>query len=472
MGEYRQFDGEIRVLAQVNPWIFRVELWLLNGKVNRNGWRYERLREHLSSFLGTPILIAYPTKNQVGDGHNFRMVPDPKTGEMVPTFTDANAEHIVGRLSEKPEDIRLETRDGVEWVVGTGIIWKWYARELVDKITHDAEQGRAMSVSIETLVSESHMEGDVEVETSYEILGTTILGDHVAPAVAGARVKALQALREPFAELKIRAASWEQKHTEQNKPNNKEKGVKNLAIKYLNKQQIRTVEGKLPGYTVLNALENAEGAFQIVAVAKNGEVCACSVAALNDVGPELLTAYNLNTTTADGAEIDVSAAMEKLLSAAEAEKKVLTEQNEKLNADLNAEKQRAAGLEKTISDMETAEKTRRVNAAKAAAKAELEKINSKRGESERFNADCINDVLAECENGAFTDCVNESGEWCGEAKACAAVRDRAMQEQMKQDEAKMNARGKTVYAFEQGARNNGEPVDDIEALYKEMTRKG
>lgn len=468
MGEYRQFDGELRILKRVNPLVFEVELWLLNGKNNRNNWRYENLRKHLPRFLGTPLLIAYPSRNQIGDGHNFRMVADPKTGEMVPTFVDADAEHIVGRLSEKPEEVRMETRDGTEWIVGKGIIWKWYARELVDKIERDAEQGRSMSVSIETLVNESHMDGNIEVETDYEILGTTILGDHVAPAVAGARVKALQALRGAFAELKIRAASYEQNNQETNKPDNEQKGVKNL--KLLNKQMCKTVGEKLPGYTVLSAAENDDGLYKIVAADENGEVLACSVSALNDLAPEQLVAHTLSAKTEDGAEINVGDAMQKLIGPRNCEISLLREQNEKLNADLNGEKARASGLEKKISEMETAEKNRRVNAAKAKAVAELERINSMRGEAERFDDACIQTVLTDCDNGIYTECLNEKGEWCGEENVCAAVRASAMEQQMKMDEARMNGKGKTVYAFEQGVRKNAAQADDIEALYRSMVQ--
>jgi hypothetical protein len=460
MAAYRQFDGEIKVLEQINPWTFRVELWLLNGKVNRNGWRYERLREHLRSFLDTPILIAYPTRNQIGDGHNFRMTPDPKTGEMVPTFTDADAEHIVGRLSEKESDIRIEERDGTEWVVGTGIIWKWYARELVDKIAKDAEQGRAMSVSIETLVTESRMEGEVEVETSWEVLGTTILGDHVAPAVADARIKALRALREPFAELKIRAASWENKKTNDKPNHNDEKGVKNLAIKSMSKAQIKAAESKLPGYTVLSANELDNGTVKIVAAAKNGELFVCSAESVNDVTTEALTAHNM-AVDVDGVEIDLGGALERMLSAVD----VLTAQVEKLNADLADER-------KKNEDMANAEQKRRKNAAKTAAKNELAKINACRVDGEKINESCISEVLEAAENGEFSDCTDCNGEWCGEEKACAAVRDKAMQEQMKLDAARMNGKGKTVYAFEQGAKGGKAPASEIEQLYNEMTGNG
>lgn len=208
--EYRRFDGEIKLLAQPNKYIYEVEAWLLNTLVNRNKWQYIDLERHRPLFAGTPLLVAYTNNGQgIGDGHNYRLRIGPD-GEERPSFTDATAERIVGALSENQADIRLEDRDGVTWIVGKGYLWRWYAPELTEKIEHDAVQGRAMSVSIETLVSKSHMEGDVEVMENYTILGTTILGDHVTPAVDGARVTALQAMEDEFKELKLRAASYQQ----------------------------------------------------------------------------------------------------------------------------------------------------------------------------------------------------------------------------------------------------------------------
>lgn len=466
MSEYRQFDGKLKILQKVNEFTFRVELWLLNGKVNRNGWRYENLRQHMGAFADKPILIAYPRPGQIGDGHNFRMVTDPKTGDLVPTFMDADAEHIVGRLSEKPEDIRMETLDGVEWIVGTGIIWKWYARELVERLERDAEQGRGMEVSIETLVLESHMDGEIEVETRYEVLGTTILGDHVAPAVAGARIKALQALEAPFQELKLRAASYEQS----NKPKQEtRKGVKNVSKKPMNKAQMDGIKAKLPGYTVLSAHEAEDGTFKIIAASNSGEIMACSAAALNDeaIKPEALTVCSLSAQTEDGAELNVNEAMANVFSAATAENRVLSAQVEKLTADLAAEKANSAERQKKIEAMETAEKQRRVNEAKKAAKDELAKINAARCDEDKFPESCCDPVVAAAENGDYTDCCDPDGNWNGADRACAAVRDLAMQEQMKRDTAKQNSKGKTVYAFE-GFQANSDDPDSLEGLYASM----
>lgn len=143
--KYRQLDGELRLMEDKNPLFYRVELWLLNAKDNRNKWRFINLEKHMRKFAGTPVLTAYVKGGeQVGDGHNFRMVPDPETGDMVPTFTDATAERIVGAINEDADDMSMrKDGEGVEWIVGIAKIWKWYARELVAKIKEAAKQGAA-----------------------------------------------------------------------------------------------------------------------------------------------------------------------------------------------------------------------------------------------------------------------------------------------------------------------------------------
>ena len=72
----------------------------------------------------------------------------------------ATAERIVGWFRDE-SDIRLETIDNKVWIVGTGYIWKWYAQELVAKLRGQGRGKSEMSVSIETLIDEMHMDGDV-----------------------------------------------------------------------------------------------------------------------------------------------------------------------------------------------------------------------------------------------------------------------------------------------------------------------
>ena len=80
----RVSEGKIRLLKQSNEFLFPVELWLLNDGVNRNGWRYENIRENMRKFLGTPVLVAYINGGRtIGDGHNFDSETDAEGNQFV-----------------------------------------------------------------------------------------------------------------------------------------------------------------------------------------------------------------------------------------------------------------------------------------------------------------------------------------------------------------------------------------------------
>ena len=196
-----QFKGMLRLSSEKVGLETKVELLLLNSKNNRNDWRYENLKEHLSAFARTPILISYKN-GQLGAGHEM----DESwslDGKRRQSFMSETAERMVGVLGGE-KDIRLETIDGTEWVIGRGVIYSFYAPELVDRlkgtgtfmgVRQDGEKmDGSMSISIETLVDEYHKEKNIEVYTKYRILGTTILGDPVSPAVENANIRALCAL--------------------------------------------------------------------------------------------------------------------------------------------------------------------------------------------------------------------------------------------------------------------------------------
>ena len=220
MSVCRAIDGELKLLQQESEFIFPVELWLLNDQLTKNGWRFTNLAEHREKWAGIPILTAYVNGGRtVGDGHNQTTRTDDD-GNYYQSFTDATAERIVGAMSDDPDDIRIEERDGAQWVVGKGFLWAWYAHELVVQIADDARQGRSMSVSIEALVTEGYMEDGAEVETAYDPLGVTVLGHGVAPAVDDAHIAMLVEIGSELKELKLRAASYQQKPDAEEKPQN------------------------------------------------------------------------------------------------------------------------------------------------------------------------------------------------------------------------------------------------------------
>jgi hypothetical protein len=66
-----------------------------------------------------------------------------------------------------------------------------------------------------------YTEGTTEVFTKYQVLGTTVLGDGVSPAVEKANIRALSAIgREGVREMTLRVASQNEKSQKPN-PQNK-----------------------------------------------------------------------------------------------------------------------------------------------------------------------------------------------------------------------------------------------------------
>ena len=406
--EVHLFQGCLRVLSKQNEFLYNVELDLLDDTTTRNGWRYENLEQHRALFAGKPILIAYTRGGRkIGDGHNMRTVRG-EDGEEYASFTDADSERIIGSLSDDEADIRIEDRDGHKWIVGKGSIWTWYAREAVEKI---AAQG-SMDISIETLVTKNRMEGDEEVEENYIILGATILGDDVPPAVIGANIRPLSA--KEFKDLKLRAASYigevggvQEPEAEPTKTN---KGVKRT----MSNKLIEKVQGLFPDYRVLSVSEDGN----LVAMRRNSD------------GEYRMYKFpeEDRETVRDGCFMDTQACI--ALNAAEgvvlnADIDVLTGDLEsRLNSaltELAAEKKARENAESELATIKEQQKNQRRASAKLAAKHELAEINASLSAEEQVaEAD-----LAEIENaidaGEYDDCGNAAGEWGGCEKACAAV---------------------------------------------------
>ena len=418
--EYRTFAGEIRTLAKKNEFLYDVEIWLLNDKVNRNGWKYINIEQNKAQFAGTPILVAYLGNGAViGDGHNYKMVPDVKTKTIRPSFTEPDAERIVGSLSDRPEDIRMEERDGNKWVVGKGSLWRFYAPELVDKIENDAMQGHTMSISIETLVTKSHMEEDVEIEEEYQILGTTILGDHVMPAVEDARIVALSAESEEFKQLKLRAASYENEPTVEKRENesdgapselNTRKGVNKLDI--LNRKQIAELDKRFEGYTVLSAAKG-ENDVRVCLLSAEGETATYTMDDMNEtIVPERIVKTNASIAYEFGDDecvcVDASDACDALAAQIVAAKAKIEELTKQANEATEA-----------LNEMRKAEDARRLQAARDMAKDTLDRFNANR--AEKVEGSVISQIKADIENNMYANCVDAKGVWNGDKAVQTAV---------------------------------------------------
>lgn len=442
-GKVNSFIGELKMLAETKDWYQKVELWLLNDITNRNNWRYERLDEHRKLFAGTPILVAY-VGNSVGDGHNFEEVRNAD-GSVTASFMSATAERVVGYFKNE-SDIRIEVKDGQKWIVGTGYIWKWYAQELVAKLKKQGIEG--MPISIETLVDEMYMDGTTEVFTKWQVLGTTILGLNVAPAVADANIRALSAIgSKEVREMTLRVASAQQQQAEkENKnPQNKknQKGVTNT-------MKVKDLENKFPNFTVLAvngknvALLSDKGTPYISTAEKNGE----------EIAVGLTTEIAVNACFGDGensVKVPVDLITEKLNAEIASLKSDLKKATDEKSTALNA-----------LEAMQKAEKTRRVNAVKEAIKKHLEEIKNNTGANIADN-EC-DDLMTDEKLAEYAECEDKDGAFCGEEKACKDVDARCMSKIIEAGKAKQNAL-KNQFAWKDIKNNSAnEEESDIEKL--------
>lgn len=431
---YRQFGGNIRELTAKNEFMTEVVVHLLNDSLTANNWIFTNVAEHKDEFVGKPLLIAYEMGGtKIGSGHNSTKKRD-RNGKEYLSFTGATDQRIIGAMSDDPKDIWTETdENGVTWVVGKGMIWNWYAAEAAAKIKADTEAGKPMSVSIEALVEKFHMENEIEIEEEYIVLGTTILGDGVRPAVAGAHVATLEAIESEFKELKLRAASYiepegnkeEPLENTNSKPQKKSTEKEIRALKAFSKKQLATLSVKFDGYSVLAAGQDEEG-IHVCLMADDGCTAVYTMESLDEtIVPEKIVRNNAqvsfefgeNSVTVDCCDItDRFAAA--LIDA---------------NNQLESTKKNLEDANGTITNMREIERKRRVQAAKDKALSTLEAFNLNR--EEKIEKEILNSINEAIENGDYAECVDSEGCWVGEAKVENDVLAKCASKQMELDKA-------------------------------------
>lgn len=450
---YKNMDAQIRNLSGEDEFFVDVEIWALSEITNRNRWLFENIAEHKNGFCGTPILTAYVNRGRtVGDGHNFGMTTDPETGDRVPDFRAETAERIIGAYYEDPSAIRVENVDGIDWIVGNARLWKWYAREAVNKIVEKTRNGEPMNVSIEALVTnETVDEEGVSHELEYTILGTTVLGDGIAPAVEDARIVALQEITSEFEELKLRAASYIDNSDGDTEPNTDEpedipkpqinfitnEGVNTL--KALNKKQLAELSPKFDGYTVLSAGQDENG-IHVCLMSADGTAAIYTMESLNDV-VVLEKVAKLNTTISFefgedcSLNVDTCDVIDRFVADAL-----------KANNEIGSLQAKLDAADETIRTMKENELKRRINSAHAKALDTLTKFNANR--TDKVSADVLTKINEAIDNGDYSECENSDGCWAGEEKVEEAVLAACAAQVMEMDKASA-AKSRTDYIWNQ-----------------------
>lgn len=485
MEKIRAFTGELKVLETANPKLYAVEIMALNSEVNRNNWQYINLQQHLNEFLDIPILTAYVGGGMIiGDGHNYNMKRDPQTGEEYASFTASDAERIVGWIPKDQSNVRLEVIDGTEWVIVKGNLWAFYAKELVDQI---ARQG-SMEVSIETLVTDERKgEDGVDIEEKYLVLGITILGNGVEPAVAGANIKTLSELselRSNMAETILKAASYvaneenpqeepededsdEEDETDDedssDEPKQNNKGVKK-SMTYFSRKELAELGKKFPNYRVLAAVQTEDGAIRVCLMSKDANTSVYKMDSIDEtVVPEKFCRVSTKVNfilgeDCDNAEVDT----DEFIDTMSAELAEACNNASDLEQKLNAANER-------IKAMETAERARRVQAAKDKAHAVLNSLNANRAAKTQFEESLLNSVLADIDAGKYTEKVNADGLWVGDAEVERDVSYLCMNAQKEMDKKAAEA-AETTFAFNKFLGKKGDQPDGIEGLLSELDK--
>ena len=405
--------GLLEVLDRDSDLNYNVRLRVMRSGLNRNDWDYRNIEQFAETFMGTPILCAYPG-NRIGDGHNFDEAL--WNGEIICDFTGPNAERIVGAIGEGENDVWTETGEDGTWIIANGKLWRFYNRQLCD---HLAEQGR-MEVSAETEVTEEHDENGISVFTAWRGLGVTILHETVAPAIPGASIQALKAMSsEKWNSLKLKVASYHPNteggegtppKAEDHEPPKNNKGVEKKLT--LNKKQLAKLNERFAGYVLLQAKENEEDKSILVTMRNDSyESFSYRLASMDEtIATERIVP--VPCTVSIGEDFAMNA--EDYFAA-------LSTRVETLSAELSKALKERDEAQATIKAMTEKENTRRVKAMKEAAKSALEKYNADRSAEEKVCEDDIACVMAEIDGGDYTECADKDGNFCGDEKVCQRV---------------------------------------------------
>lgn len=444
--------GRLNVLRQLNPYEFAVEVAIMRSGLNNNKWDYRNIEKHYLTFLGQPILIAY-VGNKIGDGHNMRIIRMPDGGQEY-TFVDGTAERIIGVLSDDEKEFRLEERDGNMWIIAKGRIFRFYAREAVDKIVATG----AMDVSAETEIYDGVTESNgVEVFENWAGLGVTILGDDVPPAIPGAHIRAMS-VREDVEGMKLRAASL-LREADKTPSEPKRKGVN----RRMNKREFALLQEKFTGYTVLAASD--DGMNVCLLSEKDGVPAGYTFsgeADKNGVVEERIVPMRVNASFAfdeeHSVDVDIAQITESL--------------NAKLNAansDIEAKDKEIARLNEVVEEMKKNEMARRIVDAKKAVMNRLDALNKDRDERCAYSKDLADALCAKIETGCFNTVCNEKGEWCGDEYAVMELEAKCAREQEKMDKANADKAKKAV-SWNTMSLGGEHPESDAEALLAWVTK--
>ena len=126
----------------------------------------------------------------------------------------------------------------------------------------------------------------------------------------------------------------------------------------------------------------------------------------------------------------------------------------RMNAEIEAKEKRVQELEEAVKTMKANERTRRIEAAKAAVNAKFKDMNAVREEC--FDNELAEKVCQMCNEGKFCEDEDDHGQWCGDKKAVNALMALCMEAQAEMDK---QAAAKKTHVFNAWSEAKGDHGD-------------
>ena len=114
--------------------------------------------------------------------------------------------------------------------------------------------------------------------------------------------------------------------------------------------------------------------------------------------------------------------------------------------------------------MEAQEQARRKSDAKKAVMSRLDVLNKNRDERYAYSKALAEEVCAKCESGCFNECMNEKGEWCGDAEAVKQLEALCARAQEQMDEETADKKRRVMSWNSINLREDGKPENNLDSL--------
>lgn len=192
----------------------------------------------------------------------------------------------------------------------------------------------------------------------------------------------------------------------------------------LSKKQLAELTAKFNGYTCVGATEDLK---VMALLSADNTPCGYAVED-SDMGNIVEERINsvAATVTFRVNDTDVSVPLDSVLEKVMSDLSAMTEKAN--NAEANVQT-----LTDELTKAHNRESARRLQAAKDAVTAELNRNNENRAEDEHFSADICKDLMAKIENNEFTALEDAEGNWIGESAVRKEVSFLCNEERIRMD---------------------------------------